>query len=471
VAENSGVAGTVRRDALRAAAALADARALPRLVALTRQSDPTLALLATWGIARVRSPESVATLVRILESREHPADTRAMAALGLTGVRTPVARAALLRALDGAVGAFQPGSQDVRAGEMRPSGEPVFVASVVWALGSWGDASLAPRFRSLMTATFWPHASAVAALGMLPGAPRAEVLSDLAVAMFSPARPSAGSGTLALHRVAARALVRLAGQGDDPFARVFNDPMAAASTEEMLRRLLDPPGSALDGAVAFTRFVTPITRAAREALDFPEGRDRVLDALGERGLVAPLVTTRAAADRPEVRRAYESFTRDLVATLAAQASHTDAAVRRKVLGVLVHIDAPAATEALARATTDRDPQVSELALRALVERGERGATGAAPEAVAQRLAETTPWAMRRAAAEVLGRSDGSDALDALTRALEHDPYAFVREAAARALGRRASDPTARAALERAAREDADEVVRQAARAALEGRSE
>jgi hypothetical protein len=138
--------------------------------------------------------------------------------------------------------------------------------------------------------------------------------------MFSPARPSAGSGTLALHRVAARALVRLAGQGDDPFARVFNDPMAAASTEEMLRRLLDPPGATLDGATAFTRFVTPITRAAREALDFPEG-DRVLDALGERGLVAPLVTTRAAADRPEVRRAYESLTRELVTSLAAQASH------------------------------------------------------------------------------------------------------------------------------------------------------
>jgi HEAT repeat protein len=77
--------------------------------------------------------------------------------------------------------------------------------------------------------------------------------------------------------------------------------------------------------------------------------------------------------------------------------------------------------------------------------------------------------MRTRAAHALGRARSVEARRALREALEEDDYAFVREAAARALvealaaGETGESAEDRAALARAAAEDDEPRVRAAAR--------
>jgi len=85
-------------------------------------------------------------------------------------------------------------------------------------------------------------------------------------------------------------------------------------------------------------------------------------------------------------------------------------------------------------------------------------------AVAKLLDEEKDWALRVAAAEVLGSRSGAAppvVVDALTRAATSDEYALVREAAVRAL--HAANPSAaRPVLERLRETDPEPRVRDAA---------
>ncbi len=433
----------VRREALRAAAALGDPRSLPRLTALARSSDGTLATLATWGVARVRSPAAVTVLTRWLDA-DQASDVRVMAALGLAGTRDPRARQRLTAALD-------------------PAGDEAVQAAAVWALGGNGDLATGARLRAALSGSALVRAAAVAALA---AGPREQApVGEISAALFSPVSPS-------LRRSAARALVRLAGGDRGDSARVFTDPALAHSGRGMLLALLDPPDGTPDGGDALVRFAPEITRAARDALGLREGLFTVLDALAQPGRLAPLVTT--VDSREEVTSAASRITRDLSPDFAAVVGYPDPGVRRRVLRVLSASGTPVAGAALVLAVGDTDPGVSEAAVRALDAFTGPTPPGAA-EALARRLGTEIPWTTRLAAAEALGRTGSAGATGALTAALASDPYAYVRTAAARALGAlaaRGTDPTAVAAavaaLARAEASDADAGVRAAAREARAG---
>lgn len=439
--------GTASRDvrlgALRAAATLADPRALPRLVALARSDDSALATLAAWGVGHIRTPAATAALLPLAARGDHP-DAAAMATLMLSRTRSPAARATLLRALDAPTGA-------------------VTQAAAMLALGPVSDAAITRRLRALLVGPETTRAVAMAALGSL-STPDAAVVDDLARALFSPMIARFGGVETPVRRVAARALVRLSTRGAQTSHDPLDDAEAASATAALIGRVIDPQGDALDGSLALVTHRDAIARSAREALSTPQGIDRVLDALSTPDRVAPL-TSEVATLSPEARDAARAVVRAVTPALASLASHPDANVRRRVLRVLASSDAPEAAEALARAADDPDAAVAEAALSFLASReGQSPATLSA--LTAQHLDLSAPWKTRLAAAAALGRSSSSEGAEALIRSLAADPLSIVRGAAARALARRASDPMVRAALERAAREDADATVRDLAARAL-----
>ena len=434
----------VRIEALRAAAAVADARTLPRLVALARGTDPTLAMIAAWGVGRSRAPAATAALTALVAQRAQP-EVSAMAALGLTATRAPAARAALRAALD------------ARNELWLPTAATIALAPVA-------DAALVTRFRAALLDGEWSRAAALAALGDVPAGLHDRVVDDLAAGLFSPMVVRQAGGDFALRSIAARGLARIATRGDDGLLRALDDPEAAASVGLLLARVIAPPGPVTGGEAALVRFAPRIAQAARDALASPAGIDRVLDALSVPGRFGPL-TGEAAAVSPEGVAASESLVRSLAPSLAALVTHGDATLRRRALAVLARSDAPEAAEALARAAGDEDPSVSEDALTALAARG----AGETPVSVAQHLDATFPWEARLRAAQALARAGGGEAVQALARALGSDPLSLVRAAAARSLAGRQGDPAARAALERAQRDDVDAAVRDAAEAALAGR--
>jgi HEAT repeat protein len=122
----------------------------------------------------------------------------------------------------------------------------------------------------------------------------------------------------------------------------------------------------------------------------------------------------------------------VVGPLSRLTSHPDPDLRLVPLPFLVGRSEEAAKRALEVLTRDPEPGVRRAALSALGPEQRELAAG-----IARRLNQEQEWPLRATAAEALGRmAKGSgDAVvaDALTRACLADPYALVREGAARAL--------------------------------------
>jgi HEAT repeat protein len=122
----------------------------------------------------------------------------------------------------------------------------------------------------------------------------------------------------------------------------------------------------------------------------------------------------------------------VVAPLARLTSHPDPDLRLVPLPFLIGRSEETAKRALEALTRDVEPSVRRAALSALGPEQRELARG-----VAARLNKEAEWPLRATAAEALGRMAKSSAdpvvAEALTRATLGDPYALVREAAARAL--------------------------------------
>lgn len=434
LAERADAEIELRRASLRAAAAVADARALPRLVALMGAGDGPLASAAAWGVARIRTPAAAAALARALDPT-HPSELRATAALGLAGTRDPAARAALLRALDA-------------------PGDDILRAAALLALGASGDPALLPRLRAARGGGFYLAAAALAALPAQRVRP--ELCADaVAPSLFaSLAAPTLG---VTLSDVAAAALVGCA-TGSAPIAqRVFDDPSRASSAYALFRAAVSSPLRDAAGLDAMRRFHAQVTSAARDAMALAEGQRRVLAALASRDAFPPLV--RAVTDRAAFDAAREEVVAAVATRLAPLASSTDASTRRDALRVLG--ESPARAEALALIPRERDAPVAEAALSTLALAPEDRVA----DALDAQLAPSAPWSLRLAAVEALARSRATNSIGALARALREDPFAWVRAEAARGLRAHRDDASARAALTAAA-QDADVAVRRAAAEAL-----
>lgn len=438
----------LRVRAMVAAGALGSAELLPRFEALLVPKDEASAVTPGDDIA-VAAAWAVARLAAHGEAR---AEGRGKAR-------------ALLRTLLAAP------STDVRG-----------VAAAGLALG--GDPQDAPRLAALARAPeAGPSARAAAllAVGLLPGKEGPELVAS---SLESPEPALRRAALVTAGRLVARgaldrerfvpAVARAAAAADpelrhdavlaaavafggapaaprDPLA-VPSGPVTAAGVSSGLR---PPPAPAAARARAFVVMAPALATAARSAVSTSSEQGAALAVVLGDTPGAPFVAPGEVVDpaiTPDLARASESIASATVPGFVALARHPDPDVRARAVTRLAPRAEPDAQRAVAELLErDRDDEVRRAALAAL-----GPARDPATMRVVARLARAhAAWPVRVRAAEALGRlaaagpaaSPGAVALApeataVLAEVARRDPYALVREAAARALA--AVDPAAAA---------------------------
>lgn len=439
-AEGDGAA-ELRARALVAAGAVASPELGPRFAALAEGPERRLRGAATFALGQLGDRRSLARLETLLEAPDVVVRAHAALGLGAAGERRAV---------------------DALAERLGQDRSPFVRAAAAWALGRLGSESAASRLAAaMMDADPLLRLAATAALGRLEG-PAAR--AALAAAVFDPdpsLRAMAGTALRARGRPSP----------DDELGDRLPLPVGGELGPAYLRRLLDvgapeslpPPALELLGAPA-------LGDALGEALRGPPERVRAaLEALGEGcppSLPTGLGPLTAGCGRWEASAARavgertEALARSAWSPIAGAARHVDPGVRALALQVVGALGGDDATSVLVRGLDDPDRDVRLAALDAIAASPDPGRFG---EPVAGRLQDDEEWSIRMRAAEVLGMLGRSspNVVAALVAALDDDPYAYVRAAAARGLDP-VSGEAARRALRTAADADPEPTVRRAA---------
>ncbi|MBO6937071.1 MAG: HEAT repeat domain-containing protein [Deltaproteobacteria bacterium] len=431
----------LRIRALDGVGRLGDPSLAARLAEIATGSERRLRPVAAWALAQVGGPRAVESL-RSLLTRGDPA-VRAHAALGLGRAQDTRSLEALTRAL-------------------RSERSPAVQAAAAWALGRVGSADEVPALISgLRGGVFLVARASALALGELAERGADTGREALVEAIFDP-HPQ-------LRESAAAALAHARGERSEA------SPVGI-SIDGYLGRLLDVRGGSRE--VDLGPLAGAIEQAARSALHGPLERVRAaLTVLAPPTTDVPLglgpLTSDLRSWEAEPKAAAEETLRGLFTVLAPDllglATHPSPAIRAEVLarvagGGDAGADPAAVAAALATAMDDPEATVRRAALEA-VHRRHQG-DGRLAEAIAA-TTDAPDWASRLRAVRALGRLAAPAGETALTRRLQEDSYAFVREAAAQALGELPGLAAgSRAALEAAAADDPEARVRRAARAAL-----
>jgi tetratricopeptide (TPR) repeat protein len=361
--------GALGVDAMLAAARIAPASALPRLLEVANGSEPTRARIAAWGIARIGGPLATHALVTLLGTH---GEVSLVAAIGLAHLHATSA------------------ARDIEAIDAH-EGSIVRHAVFTLTLAALGHA---------------PTIQACASLHEVAGAPRSialltcEAPTNVAAALLSTL--DAESGTRAMrHR-------------PDDLAAAWPEPRSGEPTASLALRAIDlaPAHDAsaglgaaiahdvLDGLHASTPLTTLRQLTVRDGhLVLVHAADDALLDAARTALTLALPTT-----------AGDETTRAAAARVLAEISPEDPRVP-----TLLADERPAVVRATLQgiAAAPMVPTTLDRALGDLAIRSE-------------------DWVVRVDAVRALGRlTDGSDG--ALTAALSSDPFAFVREAAAIAL--------------------------------------
>jgi len=429
----------LRIRALEGVGRLKDPEVAARLAALATGSERRLREVAAWALAQVHGARSEPAL-RTLLAQGDPG-VRAHAAIGLGASADP--RVA-----------------DMLEAAVQNERSPAVQAAAAWSLGEVGDDAAVPLLVSALRGAppLVARASALA-LGALATQGATAGREALVEALFDP-RPE-------LRRAAADGL-----RGAAPVVTVAS-PVGISIDAYLERALKSASGPSTP--VDLGPLLPALESAAHAALRGPMERvDAALDLLAAPASgvsplgLGPLTEGMEAwpeSARDEALTATTALFRALVPDLLSLAEHPAPAIRAETLarlGAAAAADAPAVAAVLAGALGDPDDDVRRAALEAV------DARHAGAPALENAVAEATrarDWASRLHAVEALGRLGAGEA--ALRERLVEDDYAFVREAAARALGGLGGlpEPT-RAALRAASTEDPEARVRAAATAAL-----
>lgn len=428
VVEREGDVG-LRRRALIGAGRAADASLAPRFAAVARTEQGLLGGAAAWALARVGGPGAVPAMRELLE-KPIP-EVRAYAALGLGRARDTASLPRLRRL------AREDREQNVRLcallslGYLKDAGSvPLLIEALhrgrqqipfaaALALADIGDRT---SVEALAGALFWPgrDTSPAALMGLTLAAGKAQ-------------RPPPSERHLPL-------------PGDFPSLGMTLDALAPEASRDPIIE-----------AEPFERFAAPIERAARLALRGPresvEAALAVLSASGGAGDAAG-----RGSQLPRARLALR-----LLPELLRVSRHPDAGIRARALSLLAALEDERTVPAFLAALQDRDRSVQRTALDLLPFAGVEQ-TQAVSDAVAAIAARHPGWSMRARAVTVLGRLKGAAAERAVVAALG-DEYAYVRSAAARALGS-IGGPTSVKALAECLANDREGLVRAAAAEAL-----
>jgi tetratricopeptide (TPR) repeat protein len=417
----------MRRRALLGAGAVASPALAPRFAVLAGAPERRLRDAAAWSLARMSGP-AVLKELRALLASSTPA-VRGYALLGLGRLRDAASLDAVRRALRGDRHAFARGAAALALGLMQDRASAAALSTALRT--EQGDAAVA----------------AAVALGLIGDRAATEALAE---AVFT--------SDAALREAALWSLRWLArgARPDEPSLPEPSEPEERLTLDPVIGVWLSRSPSA-DLAEVLSTFELELREAARAALQGAPDSTRAALALlsgQDPALLSP--GQRALPDR---------FLEPLLPAVARLGENPDPAIRSAALALLASADAGSAAAPLLHALGDDDSGVQSTALAAI---------GSAVPGSAEALARLAPmattdrrWWMRRRAVEALGRAALSPgALAALLQVLRSDSYAYVREAAADALGRQRA-AAAVAALALAVSEDPEPAVRTAAVRALQ----
>ncbi len=335
-------------------------------------------------------------------------------------------------------------------------------ALAVLGLGKLGDARAVAQVRSLLRspeAGALPRAAAAFAAGALGLRNEAEALTELsrdpdasvraqAILALSRLKLESASAAIAealtepsgeLGRAGARAAVALVSAARPAPDEVFPVPEAGLDVRQVIDAIHPAAHDPTLEIGALAKLSPALSRAAAAAAESSPARSRALsEALARGGAGLTLGSFETASRKPtsEERATAQRLLSDIgssvVGPLSRMTSHPDPDLRLVPLPFLVGRTEQQAKEALEALTRDVDPAVRRAALSALGPE-QRELSGK----VAARLNQEQEWPLRATAAEALGRMAQGHAdaavTAALTRAAQSDPYALVREAAAKAL--------------------------------------
>jgi hypothetical protein len=247
----------------------------------------------------------------------------------------------------------------------------------------------------------------------------------------------------------------------------FVAPEGSLNVEAVLEHLVPDGFSVKERARALAMFGDALEQSAAAAIETSgDGACAVLDALGDRaGTLEPFVGPSDDAEAAHAKA--RDIARALEPSILALMHHFDPSVRLKAVSALARSSTDMAAAAVARATGDPIEAVQRAAFASL---GTHGSADAV-DAVTRALEHHESWAIRILAAEALGRfgarGSGEEVSTALRSSATRDDYALVREAALKAL---ASFDAAggRALAEQLAASDPEPRLRETARAIAQG---
>jgi tetratricopeptide (TPR) repeat protein len=334
-------------------------------------------------------------------------------------------------------------------------------ALALLGLGKLGDARAVAQVRLLLhspDAGALPRAAAAYAAGALGLRAEAEALTELsrdpdpsvrsqAILALARLKLEPASSAIAealteptpeLGRAAARAAVAMVSGGAAVPDEVFPVPDGALDVRHVIDAIHPAPHDPTLEIAALAKLSSALSRAAAAAAESSPARARALSEALSRGSGLVLGSFETAARKPKAeelaaaQRLLADVGSSVVGPLSRLTAHPDPDLRLVPLPFLVGRSEEAAKRALEVLTRDPEPGVRRAALSALGPEQKELARG-----IAGRLNQEQEWPLRATSAEALGRiAKGSgDAVvaEALTRASLGDPYALVREGAARAL--------------------------------------
>ncbi len=405
----------LRARAMVAVGTLRDARLEQKLAELLLASDrgrlsdsDPVSIAAAWALARLGTKTSLAPLERLAAGDS--GNLRALSILGLGRLGDPRAVPLvqkLLRSPD--AGALPRAAAAYAAGALGLRGE----ADTLTELSRDPDPSV--------------RAQAILALARLKLEPAASAIAETLT------EPSPELG-----RAAARAAVALVSGAAATPEEVFPVPDSALDVRRVIDAIHPAPHDPTLEVAALAKLSSALARAAAAAAESSPARARALSEALARGggLTLGSFETASRKPKPEEQAAAQRLLADVgasvVGPLARLTAHPDPDLRLVPLPFLVGRSEEVAKRALEALTKDSEPQVRRAALSALgPEQRELS------RSVAGRLNQEAEWPLRATAAEALGRMAKGNAepavVESLTRAAVSDPYALVREAAARAL--------------------------------------
>jgi cellulose synthase operon protein C len=451
----------LRVRAMIACGALRDPALLPRYeqmlapkdgAATTVLPNDAIAVAAAWGVARMGDRKADPLLVRLLSSSTAP-DVRAIAAvgLGLTHDKKHVAALAHLA--------------------KSPEAGPTARAAATHALGELGAGDPSLLLALADSNEVLLRQAALLTMSRLGGKDESARSAGIGEAVASGVF-SADDGLRATAASAATALAtKTYKRGQEPLP-VPDGPL---TPRDVLLGLSPGGYSANERAAALVALGPALQRAAVAAVATSPDRARVVaEALlsGDKKLgLSPFTDGTAEVDRElrqKMDQTVESIAAAVVPGFVALERHPEIEVRTRAVEFLGRRPEPEAQSAVIDAFADPEEAVRRAAISS-VGQVKHPATAAA---VAKIVKDSPSWPLRVRAAEALGRLGTGNptpiVVETLARAAQRDPYALVREAAARALAP-LDRAAARPVLQELAAKDPEPRVREAAAELLKAR--